>query len=224
MTINNGWRTQPMYSLAEAAHLAHVSSSTVRNWLLGYKGKDIDIQPLFPSRSNQEPRVSFLELVEIVVAAKFRTAERVTYQRVLLAYESAQKMFELEYPFAHKKLETFGGRIANQIHDPGLVQSRFDFHKPELRTTPGLVLEIVQQIDYDGDLAARWFPIGKSLPIVVDPRVSTGIPTIVGRGVTVQTIHKRWKAGLKIDFIASDLALEPEVVETALQYAEQVAA
>ena len=32
----NGWRTQPMYSFSEAAHLAHVSVSTVRNWLLGY--------------------------------------------------------------------------------------------------------------------------------------------------------------------------------------------
>jgi hypothetical protein len=31
------WRTGPLYTFAEAGRLAHVSTGTVRNWLLGYK-------------------------------------------------------------------------------------------------------------------------------------------------------------------------------------------
>ena len=75
MTENDMWRTQPMYSFAEAAHLADVSSSTVRNWLLGYTGKGREIRPLFSSPTDNGPRVSFLQLIELVVAAKFRKAK-----------------------------------------------------------------------------------------------------------------------------------------------------
>ena len=92
-------------------------------------------------------------------------------------------------------------------------------------TLPGLLRrETTDQIEYQGELAARWFPIGKQVPIVVDPRVSTGLPVIEGRGVTVQAIRKRFKSGLRIDFIAKDFDLKPELVETALQYCERVAA
>ena len=73
-------------------------------------------------------------------------------------------------------------------------------------------------------MAARWFPVGKDIPIVVDPRISAGIPVIFGRGVSIEAIRKRFKARHRIEFIARDLALEPDVVETALQYAEQIAA
>jgi uncharacterized protein (DUF433 family) len=46
----------------------------------------------------------------------------------------------------------------------------------------------------------------------------------VNRGVTVEVIHKRFKAGQKLDFIAKDFELEPDIVEEALRYAKQVAA
>ena len=69
----------------------------------------------------------------------------------------------------------------------------------------------------------RWFPVGKAIPIVIDPLMSSGMPTIVGMGVTIPAIHRRFKAGHRIAFIARDLAIEPDLVETAIQYAEQVA-
>jgi uncharacterized protein (DUF433 family) len=46
----------------------------------------------------------------------------------------------------------------------------------------------------------------------------------LGRGVTVQAIRKRFKAGLRIEFIAEDFEMEPSLVETPLQYWEQIAA
>ena len=90
---DNLWRTQPMYSFAEAAHLSNVSTSTVRNWLVGYTGRNREIRPLFSSHTDQGPRISFLQLIEIVVAAKFRKAERVSYQTVYAAYVHAKDMY-----------------------------------------------------------------------------------------------------------------------------------
>ena len=91
-------------------------------------------------------------------------------------------------------------------------------------TLPGIVLETIHQVDFEEELASRWFPVGRHVPIVIDPRFSGGLPTIPERRVTVATIRRRWLAGQAIDFIADDLVLEPPLVENVLRYAEKVAA
>lgn len=221
----NGYRTQPLYTFAEAAHLAHVSTSTVRNWLLGYTAKHGGVPPLFDSAVEKRAMVSFLRLIEIVVAAKFRKAEGVSYQTVRCAYENAKSQWGQEYPFAYFKLEALGGHIVRRIHEerPGSSLQAVDV--PEQWTIPSLVLDTVHQFDYELELASRWYPIGKDIPIVVDPRYSSGVPTILSRRITVNTIYKRWKlAGQKLKFIADDLKLKQNIVEEAVRYAEQVAA
>lgn len=212
------WRTDPLYTFSETAHLAHVSPGTVRNWLLGRDGQP----PLFTEPHT--PMVSFLQLIEIIVAANFRKTEHVTYERVRRAHENASQMLNLEYPFAQETLEAIGGHIVRRIHEDDAEESLQSLDEPGLWTMPGLIVGIVEQIAYERDLAAQWYPAGKSLPIVVDPRISSGVPTILGRGVTVHVIHKRFVSGQRMDFIANDFALEPIVVEEAVRYAERIAA
>ena len=222
----NGWRTESMYSFAEAAHLANVSASTVKNWLFGYTVKGREVPPMFPSSGNGA-MVSFLQMIEIMVAGRFRKSglvQRLSFRKIQSAYVNAQKGFGIEYPFAHMRLEAIGGHIVHFLKEGEPVSSHQALDAPEQWTLPGLLRETIDQIEYDDELAARWFPIGKEVPIVVDPRLSTGLPVIKGRGVTVQAIRKRFKAGLRIDFIARDLAMDRGLVETALQYSERVAA
>ena len=220
----NGYRTHPLYTFAEAAHLAHVSAGTVRNWLLGYTARHGDVPPLFDSRAAKGAMVSFLQLVEIVVAAKFRKSEHVSFQTVRRAYENARSQWDLEYPFAHLRLEALGGHIVRRIHEDRPGKSVQALDTPEQWIIPELVLDTVHQFDYDLELAARWYPVGKDVPIIIDPRLSAGLPTIVGRGVTVQVIHKRFKARQSIAFIARDFDIKRNIIEEAVRYAELVVA
>ena len=217
----NGWRGEPMYTFAEAGRLAGVSSSTVRNWLFGYVTRDRDVPPLFKLPDEQGPMVSFLQLIEIVVAGRFRKAHRVPFPRVRRAYENAQRQFELEHPFAHLRLEALGGHIVTWIEEEP-VSSAQALDEPTQRTLPGLVQETLEQILYVEELASRWWPQGKDTPIVVDPRISTGLPVIDATGITVQMLYRRWKAGQDIEFLANDYRLEAPVVETAVRYAENI--
>lgn len=218
----DGWRTQPMYTFQEAARLAHVSPSTVRNWLFGYTTKAGQaVSPLMPSQE-QIPRCSFLQLVEIVVAAQFRKAAHKSYQTVRRAYENARDNWQLEYPFAHLRLESLGGHIVHVIQQGQVSFQAVD--QLEQWSIPGLVKETISRLEYESDLAARWYPVGKAVPIVVDPRISSGVPVVLGRGVTIEVIHKRFKAGQRIDFIAKDFELANSIVEDVLRYAEKVAA
>lgn len=216
----NGWRTQPMYSFSEAAHLAHVSVSTVRNWLLGYFTERGEVKPLFNGNFEEEKACSFLQLIEIVVAAKFRKAEHVKLSRVRDAYDNAKKFFRFEYPFASVELKGIGGHIVHVIRVPGISLQSLDVL--EQFTLPGLVQETIEQIEYEGDLANRWYPIGKDIPIVVDPQISAGLPVIDGRGITVEAIYKRFKANQEIAYIEKDYKLEHGIVEKAIRFREQV--
>jgi uncharacterized protein (DUF433 family) len=219
---HNGWRTQPMYSFTEVAHLAQVSVGTVRNWLLGYSTAQGEVKPLFKGHPEEERACSFLQLIEIVVAAKFRKAERRPFRTVRLAYDNARKIWpHLEYPFASLEMKAIGGHIVHIIRVPGIALQAID--QPEQYTIPDLVQETLAQIEYEYELASRWHPVGKEVPIVVDPKISGGLPIIEGRGITVEAIHKRFKAKQKMDFIASDFELDRETVEEVIRYAEQVA-
>lgn len=217
----NGYRTQPMYSFSEVAHLAHVSVGTVRNWLLGYTAKQGDVEPLFKGYDEEEKACSFLQLVEIVVAAKFRKAEHVSLQTVRNAYDNAQQMYNLDYPFAHMDLKGIGGHIVRIIHVPGI--SLQAINQPEQFTLPDLVQETIKQLDYERELAIRWYPIGKDIPIVVDPQISAGLPVVKGRGITVEAIYKRFKANQEIAYIEKDYKLKPGIVEKVIRFREQVA-
>ncbi len=221
-SVAEKWRAQPMYSFGEAARLADVSTSTVRNWFLGYAARQTP--PLFPEGVVGNSTLSYLQLIETVVAARFRNLDNVRYQNVHAAYRNAREILGIEYPFAHAKLEALGGHIIARLEGEGAGDSFQALDSPTQWSLPGLVLEVIHQFEYEGEFVAKWFPLGKECPIVIDPRIGSGNPTVEGRGVSVSTIFKRWRAGLKMDFIAQDLALEVDDVETVLQYGDRIAA
>ncbi len=81
----NGWRTQPMYSFQEVARLSGLSVGTVRNWLFGYTVEERQVSPLIKAPPDATC-CSFINLVEVMVAARFRKAEHTKYEVAKHAY------------------------------------------------------------------------------------------------------------------------------------------
>jgi uncharacterized protein (DUF433 family) len=139
------------------------------------------------------------------------------------AHTFARESFGLEYPFASLRLKTDGTHVLRQFEEsepgPSLVLDLYG-----QLTLPEPVVKAIETFDFEQELAARWFPMGKDIPIVIDPRYGAGRPTIPNRRLTIETIHKRWLAGQSFQFIAEDFDLEPAAVEDALRYAEKYAA
>jgi uncharacterized protein (DUF433 family) len=217
----NGWRTQPMYTFKEVARLSGVSISTVRNWLFGYIVDERQVSPLLKAPPDTTC-CSFLNLIEVTVAARFRKAEGTSYQVVKRTYENAKKLYSFEYPFANSqlKMEAIGGHIVHMIKEKGSFQA---IDTPEQYTLPELVKEITEQIEYELELAAKWYPVGKKIPIVVDPYISAGVPIIEGRGITVENVEKRFYLGKQTwEFIAKDLELEQNIVQEVIRFAPRV--
>ena len=222
----NGWRTGPMYTYGEAARFAGVAPATVRRWIYGYDSQTGQMRPVFGSRERSRepgPAVSFLQLAEIVVVSRFRS-RRVSLERLRRAHEFAWDRFKLDYPFASLRLKTDGVHVLHQFEESNPGASLLALDLSGQLTLPGGVVQVMESFDFEGDLASRWFPAGKEVPIVIDPRYGAGRPTIPKRRLTVETLRKRWLAGQTFQFIAKDLDLEPTIVEDALRYAEKYAA
>lgn len=221
-TSDNKWRTEPLYTIAESAHLTHVSHQTIRNWLYGYRVKDRDVLPIL-GKQEKAPQVSFLQLAEILIVGGFRK-NKVHINRIRDAHDFAQSQWGVEYPFASLNLEPLGGHILHRFDEeqPGVSLATLDT-KLQQWTLPGFVLDTIHRFDYELEFAARWYPKGKRVPIVVDPQISAGLPTIKNRRVTIETIRKRFKADYTPSFIASDLKLTQNEVFAALRWADEVA-
>jgi uncharacterized protein (DUF433 family) len=219
--IDEKWRTKPLYTISEAANLTHVSHQTVRNWLYGYKAKHKKVLPIL-GKQEKAPQVSFLQLAEILIVAGFRKND-ITLDRIRSAHDFAQSEWGINYPFASLKLEPLGGHILHRFDEehPGVSLATLDT-KLQQWTLPGLVLDTIHNFDYELELAARWYPKGKQVPIVVDPQISAGLPTIKNRRVTIETVRKRFKANYSPPFIASDLKLKVSEVLEALRWADEV--
>ena len=84
---------------------------------------------------------------------------------------------------------------------------------------------VVDQLDFENDVACRWWPLGKDASIVIDPQYGSGMPTIFGRGVMVSTIYRRFVEGkLGIELLMEDYQLQREQVEYAIRYGRQLVA
>ncbi len=222
------WRTGPMYTFSEAARLARISTLTVRHWILGSTNVLGEPRPpLMSAKKGQGPFVSFLQLIEIAVAARLRKAEGASFRAVRNAYLNAQEQFGYEYPFAHIRLEAIGHHVVHVMRGEESVDSFQALDEPEQWTLPGLVAvaEMAAELDYEDELASRWWPLGKRSCIVVDPHIVSGRPAIAGRRVTADVIYARLnKAKESVDFIMQDFQLDREQVEAALEYCERLAA
>lgn len=217
------WRIKPAYTIVQAAWLSGVSSATVRRWLYGYDQPGHQMRPVFGSRATGDPELylSFLELAEIIVASGFRR-RGVKLERVRRAREFAKKEWGLDFPFATLKMKTDGRHILSdfQTHEPGVSLLVLDMEGQ--LTLPGLVKATLQEFAWLGQWASRWFPGGEAVPIVVDPQMGAGKPTVRDRGVTVDIIMRRFtKSKQSPAFIASDFELEESNVIDIIRYASE---
>lgn len=213
------WRRRlyiPAYRISEAAHYAGTSARTVADWHRIGGRKEVTL-------SQKEPRVSlnYFQLIEVAVVAAFRRAG-VHLQRIRDAREYVSKTLSAEYPFATYRFKTDGKRLL------------MDYTQVEGERGRGKLLGVddggqlaweeiigwrLTEFDYDtGDngIVIRWHVAGKKMPIIIDPQLSFGAPTL--HGVPTWALKGRWTAGESIDDISKDFGLKKLEIRKALRF------
>lgn len=196
------WRTQGLYDIRVATRLTGVSASSIKRWLRGYPSSVADLKPAWKDLSGnlrtEHNRLSFIEFVEVLVAGKIRAGRGRGYQQVREYHDGLAAEWGTQFPFAHENLLAQKGQLPDQA------------------------IKTLGQLDYEDGFAARWYPLGKHSPLVSEPRISGGTPTIKGRRVRVLDIRELFEAGESIEKVAYAFDLNEVEVETALRYAFMV--
>jgi uncharacterized protein (DUF433 family) len=209
----------PIYSYAESDAIASVSRGTSKRWVEGYsytniKGEKVSLPPVTPKLGGGEG-VSFLDLVEVVAIGRF-LEKGFTIRGIRSVVADCQRYFDLERPLVMARFKT-GARQAFVERGGSL----FAVGRQPNRGTYALadiLGPFLEDLEYSGEWASRWWPLGHEQRIVIDPEYGFGQPVISGTGVRTEIIRERAEAGDLPPVIAKDFHITEEEVARAIQY------
>ncbi len=215
----------PRYSYRDADHLASASAGTASRWLSGYtyrdrQGQRVCVAPIIPGSVKAEG-ASFLDLVEVVAIAGLRRAH-FTMQDIRQIVANCQEILGVPRPLASLDFKVRGQEIFVE-RGGALVEVG---KRKRMHAWKEFLEPFVNSLDYaiDLELAIRWWPLGRDIPIVVDPDFGFGLPVVATSGVRTEIIRERSLAGDLNEQIASDFNLGLEEVERAIQFELKLAA
>lgn len=188
----------PSYGIRDAQGITGVSATAIRRWLSSYPATVQEIKAKWINHNDSWPDpllVSFLELIEILVAGKFRAATGKSFAAVRKHNAVLSSEWEVPFPFAHRNM---------------LKQKE---------VLPEPVVKTLGQMDYENGHVSRWCPFGKDGALALDPHRAGGQPTIKGRRLRVLDIKGHFIAGDSIDSVADNFELDPLTVEAAVRFA-----
>ena len=188
----------PSYGIKDAQGITGVSRAAIRRWLAGYPSCIQETKAKWINHNDRWPDpllVSFLELMEILVAGKLKATTGKSFAGIRRYNTVLSSEWETPFPFAHENMLE---------HQDALSQP---------------VVKTLEQMYYEDGYISRWCPFGKDGPLALDPRRATGQPAIKGRRLRVLDIKGYFVGGDSVDSLAADFELEPLQVEAALRFA-----
>jgi uncharacterized protein (DUF433 family) len=208
--------SRSLYSFSETDRLAGAVRGTTRRWIEGYgyqrRGYRVLRPPVTPGTGG-ESAASFLDLVEVVAISGLRRLKFSLHEiRAIVA--NCQEILAIERPLATLRFKTGGQQIfvakANHLLEVGRHKRQTAWNE--------ILAPFLDDLDYAGDWVERWWPLGRDIPVVIDPEFGFGLPVIAGSGVRTEIIYERVRAGDLPEVIAGDFNVSPLEVHRAIQF------
>jgi uncharacterized protein (DUF433 family) len=210
---------RPLYTFTELVRYADATPRTARRWLSGYEYPTrfgTGASPAIAGAGEVADLRTFADLVEVAAISAARSAH-VPLQSLRRAVSAARGIYGWERPLLAQRFRHDGREFF--ITDPTSAQpvnlSRWG------QIAWRYIADVLRDLDYEQEIAARWWPLGHSGGISVDPAVSFGRPVVDPFGVTTLVISERFKAGDSIADLADDYSIPPDLIETAVRYEQQ---
>ena len=203
----------PAYGVGDAAKYAQITGETIRNW---QRLRNMP-SPLGPREKGKA--LSYLQLIELAVVAAARAAG-VPLWAVRETREYMRREFDSEFPFAEYRFKTDGKKLwidyIDLVGRKGRGKLLETSGKGQLAWTE--IIGRLKEFEYDRrlGLAVRWHVAGQRSPVVIDPRIRFGAPSV--DGVPTRLIARRWSKGEDSEDIADDFDLPIVAVAAALRF------
>lgn len=209
---------QPLYSDADVARLAGLSRRIARRWIEGYSsanaaGETVSHGPVTLLTARPPDGASFLDLVELLVIRRFKELG-FSLPAIRRVVDDCQHAFGVQHPLVTMQFKT-GGRDIFVSYEGELVDV---LRRRGAMAWNDVLAPFLATLDYEDDMARRWWPLGRHEPIVVDPAIGFGQPVVTTAGVRTEIVVEHFRAGDSAAQIASDFNLTPAWVEQALRF------
>jgi len=185
-----------LYSPAEAAVLTHIPAPRIRRWLCGHSIGDKDYPALWHSQLEkfgiEQLSLSFLDLVQLRVADAF-IRQGLSPQKVRRAIELGSEIVASDYPFANARFRTDGKTLILQVLDDDGDDKLIDLFKHGQYLMQKVIEPSLKNLEFEGDVATRWWPLGRSKGIVIDPKRQFGQPIDDATGVPTSVLAQAAK-------------------------------
>ncbi len=209
-------RYMPSYSVLETAFYLRLPVSTLRAWL----GRQAGFEPLIYPASEKPLAVSYINLIEAYVLAAIRRRFTISMPKVRKAMDYVGREFQTDHPLADKEFETDGlhlfvreyGKLVNITKE-----GQLEFEE--------VVKEYLKRIERDPrGLPIKLYPFARTGEpdepklIAINPKISFGRPVIANKGIPVDVIGERYKAGESINDLMLDYECEQKEIEEAIRF------
>lgn len=215
---------EPRYSIQEGASFIDRPASTVRRWTLGnprkHRGAARRDKPLIRIDGDSAIPLSFLNLLELRFLAAYR--QRMPLQSIRRALDFAGSELGVVRPLLSVDFKVHGKSLFMQFAAGG-EDSYLDATRGGQLAWPAAVEDFFESIDYEKRTAFRWWPLGRTQPVIVDTLYNGGLPSTADSGVRTNAIAVHRREGLPVTEIADDVGATEKEVLAALRF-ERIAA
>lgn len=216
-----------LYTPAEAARLIKVPAAKLTRWLKGHGSGNRTYAPLWHGQvdlHDDKLYLGFLDLVQSRMASAF-IAAGLSPQKVRRALVLARELIEHDHPFATSRFRTDGRTLLLEAlgedeDDRPLV----DLFKRGQYVMHKVIEPSLKGIDFDTDIAARWWPKGRASDIVLDPTRQFGQPIIESVGVPTSILSAAAEAEGSVSRAAQLFRVSPAAVQRAVDFERGLAA
>jgi len=204
-----------VYLIPDAVRILRIPAELLRAWVGGRSYRDTTRFPagnMGSDGTGRDRHFGFLTLVELFLVSQLRK-RGVSMATIRAARDELAIRFSTDHPFALGGILCSGKGLLRELGDGVLL---------ELGTKGQTAFEEIlppfcDRLDFDEatSLARRFFPLGRQVPVVVDPRHAFGRPVIEGTNVTTEAIISLVRGGETEEDIADSLAISLEAVKAA---------
>lgn len=218
-----------LYYPAEIARIVQINSQRILRWLRGYDysyaEKRIHRPPVLGSGQDLDSPLyaSFYDLIDLLFVKEF-LAKKLSLQKVRNAFNEAEQLLGTRH-FVHQTFFTDGKNIYLRVVNKG--DAILELLTGGQWAIKDFVEQFAQEVDFDKTTksAVRWFPSVGGRLVVLDPLISFGRPSILGKGITTENIYNLYCAeGERIEPVADWLDLSKNEVSAAIRFELSIAA
>ena len=224
---SNGDPYQGIYEVSDAARIIRATSTFLETpylinnrHVLRWIRKGLSL-PALKNVPGREMVVSFGDLISMRVITLLRI-NGVSWQKIYETERWVREYAGAPRPFATEQFWTAFHEVFAD-YEGQLLAASLGGQYPFLELVADRLIPIAGLTFDDLGIADSWTPLPVE-DILMKPSIQFGAPCIRGTRITTQTAWEMHQGGDSVDFIARVYKLEPEQVESAIEWENRLAA